>query len=145
MSIVIRELTGQDLTQRFLDTLASLAEVKLTVEEAAQIFQRRLRAGMRTFVALHHDQIVGTVSLFVEQKFIHHGGRAGHIEDVAVHHDHQRKGIGSLLTAHATEEARKAGCYKVILNCSDDRAPFYAKLGFQAHDRGMRLNLSANS
>jgi glucosamine-phosphate N-acetyltransferase len=142
MDIVIRELTGQDLTERFLETLASLSEVKLSVEEAARVFQRRLRAGIRTFIALHHDEIVGTVSLLIEQKFIHHGGRAGHIEDVAVHHDHQRQGIGSRLVAYATEEARKAGCYKVLLNCFDDRVPFYAKLGYQTRDRGMRLDLS---
>ena len=27
--------------------------------------------------------------------------------------------------------ARAAGCYKVILDCSDDNADFYAKAGFQ--------------
>jgi glucosamine-phosphate N-acetyltransferase len=145
VDIVIRELTGQDLTERFLETLASLSEVNLSVTEAAEVFQRRLRAGIRTFVALHHDEIVGTASLLIEQKFIHHGGKSGHIEDVAVHHDHQRQGIGSLLVAHATEEARKAGCYKVMLNCFDDRIPFYAKLGYRAHDRGMRLDFSGTA
>jgi glucosamine-phosphate N-acetyltransferase len=140
MEIIIRGLTGHDLNERFLETLACLSRVELTAREAARVFQQRLRAGIRTFVALHHGKIVGTASLIVEQKFIHKGGLAGHIEDVAVHRDYQRRGIGTLLVQHATEEARKAGCYKVLLNCADDRAPFYSRLGYATKDKAMRLS-----
>jgi glucosamine-phosphate N-acetyltransferase len=140
--VTIRELSGPDFTNGFLETLASLAEVNLPLSEALEIFRLRLRVGVRTYVAIVDDHLVGTLTLLVERKFIHGGGRVGHIEDVAIHREYQHRGIGSELMRHTVEEARKLGCYKLILNCFPDRVPFYERLGFRRHDTGMRLDLS---
>ena len=141
MPVTVREMYGFDLNQDFLDTLASLAKVNLTLEQTKVVFRERLRKGIRTFVASLENRIVGTASLFVEEKFIHEGGKSGHIEDVAVHKDFQKHGVGAALIRHVVEEARAAKCYKVILNCSEGTAAFYEKLGFRRHDIGMRLDL----
>ena len=141
MPITVREMYGFDLSQEFLDTLASLAEVQLTLDQAKEVFRDRLRKGIRTYVARADDRIVGTASLLIEEKFIHAGGCSGHIEDVAVHRDYQKQGIGAALIRHLIDQARAAGCYKVILNCREDTASFYEKLGFRRHDNGMRMNL----
>jgi len=140
MNLTVQELTAPDLTNGFLESLASLTEVGLTPKEAVDVFRKRLRAGIRTYVALLEGRVVGTASLLVEQKFIHQGGKAGHIEDVAVHKDHQRQGIGTLLVRHCTEEARKHGCYKVILNCFERLVPFYARIGYHQQDVGLRCD-----
>jgi glucosamine-phosphate N-acetyltransferase len=140
MEISIRELRGFDNFDEFLDSLGNLADVQLTPEEAREVFRNRLRTGISTYVACAQDRIVGTASLLIEQKFIHGGGRSGHIEDVAVHRDFQKQGIGAALVQHLTEQARKMGCYKVVLNCFDQLAPFYEKLGFRRHDVGLRLD-----
>jgi glucosamine-phosphate N-acetyltransferase len=141
MQPVIREMTGPDLAHGFLETLAALAEVNLSFEEAAELFRARLRAGVRTYNACVGDRVVGTASLVLEQKFIHKGGKIGHIEDVAVHPDYRHLRVGSVLVRHATEQARKLGCYKVILSCYEHMAPFYEGLGFHRHDLGMRIDL----
>jgi glucosamine-phosphate N-acetyltransferase len=141
MEVTIRELCGPDVTPSFLETLGSLAEVQLSVPEALEIFRQRLRAGIRTYIAVTGGQIVGTATLLLEQKFIHGGGRVGHIEDVAVHRDFQKRGIGAALIRHMTRESRQFGCYKVILNCFEDRIPFYQSLGYRPHDVGLRLDL----
>jgi glucosamine-phosphate N-acetyltransferase len=141
LNLVIRELNGHDLSAGFLETLAGLAEVRLTPTQAGEVLRNRLRAGIRTYVARVGDRVAGTASLLVEQKFIHGGGRVGHIEDVAVHEDFRHHRIGSVLVRHATEEARKLGCYKVILNCFEHLTPFYAQLGYRQHDVGMRIDL----
>jgi len=141
MDPIIRECTALDLSNGFLATLANLADVDMTTEEAREVFRSRLRNGIRTYVALAGDQIVGTVTLLVERKFIHRGGLVGHIEDVAAHPDYQNRGIASALVRHATEEARRLGCYKVILSCFDRLVPFYERLGFRRHDTGMRIDL----
>jgi glucosamine-phosphate N-acetyltransferase len=145
MNVMIREMCGLDLTEAFLETLASLAEVDLTLDEAAEIFRQRLRCGVHTYIALVSGKVAGTVSLVVEQKFIHHGGRVGHIEDVAVHRDFQKQGIGQALVRHATHEAERFGCYKVILNCFERLVPFYKDLGYQPYDVGMRQDLSGDA
>jgi glucosamine-phosphate N-acetyltransferase len=141
MDTIIRDLRTEDLANGFLDSLTSLTDVGLTPEEARGVMQTRQRAGVRTYVALLRGRVAGTASLVIEQKFIHRGGRIGHIEDVAVHRDFQGHGIGSALVQHATTEARKLGCYKVILSCFEDRVPFYSRLGFRRHDIGMRMDL----
>jgi glucosamine-phosphate N-acetyltransferase len=113
----------------------------VSFEEAAEVFRARLRAGVRTYVAVAEGRVVGTASLVIEPKFIHKGGRVGHIEDVAVHPDCRLRGVGSALVRHATEQARKQGCYKVILSCFERLVPFYSQLGYRLHDVGRRIHL----
>ncbi len=141
MNLDIRPMSGHEVTEAFLETLTGLADVGLTVRQAREIFRQRLRAGVLTYVALLEGRVVGTATLLVEQKFIHAGGRVGHVEDVAIHPQFQRRGIGLALVRHLTGEAQKLGCYKVILSCFEDRVPFYQNLGFRPHDVGMRLDL----
>src|SRR5437763_13033970 len=100
MSLRIRALQTGDFTQGFIETLQSLAPVDLTLEEAHALWQQRSASGIHTVVAEIDGKIVGTASLIVEKKFIHRGGQVGHVEDVAVHSDHARKGIGSALVEH---------------------------------------------
>jgi len=140
MALVIRPLEQRDFQNGFLEILASLAEVRLTPEEAQRIHQARVLAGVVTVVAEAEGRVVGTGTLLIERKFIHGGGVVGHIEDVAVGSDQHGKGVGSELVRHLTDLARQAGCYKVILNCRDAVMPFYIKLGYRRHDNGMRYD-----
>jgi len=140
MDMSIRELRGPDLANGFLETLAGLSEVNLDAQEAGEILRSRLKAGTQTFVAIIDGKVVGTVSLLVELKFLHAGGKVGHIEDVAVHANYRHRRIGSALMEHATQMAWKLGCYKVILNCFERVSPFYVQLGYKQHDVGMRAN-----
>jgi glucosamine-phosphate N-acetyltransferase len=136
----VRELTEADLGHGFLEALASLSSVGLTPDAALPFLHERRAAGIRTYVACSGAEVLGTASLVLERKFLHAGGLVGHIEDVAVRRGLQRKGVGTVLVQHAVAEARRLGCYKVILNCFEDRMGFYARLGFHEHDRGMRLD-----
>jgi glucosamine-phosphate N-acetyltransferase len=143
MEFEIRELQPPDLSRCLLETLASLAEVDLTGQQAEEVLRERQRTGVHTYVALDpaSHEVVGTITLLIERKFIHRGGKVGHIEDVAVRRGFRGKGLGAELVRHATSEARRHGCYKVILNCFEQLAPFYASLGYRQHDVGMRIDL----
>jgi glucosamine-phosphate N-acetyltransferase len=142
MPYQLRPLEQGDFTRGFLESLAHLAPVDLTAEEAIRIWRGRNAAGVRTVVAVAEDgQILGTASLILEHKFIHKGGTIGHIEDVAVHPNHEGKGVGSAVVRALVELARQSGCYKVILSCNDQNLAFYSKLGFRRHDNGLRIDL----
>lgn len=141
MEVEIRELYGPDFARGFLDALAHLTDVNLTVDQAKELFRVRLGAGIRTYVAMVADRCIGTASLIIEQKFIHSGGRVGHVEDVAVHPDYVGHGVGGALIRYITEQAKKYGCYKIILDCLEDRVPFYERHGYRRVSAGMRLDL----
>jgi glucosamine-phosphate N-acetyltransferase len=142
MPFSLRPLEQGDFSRGFLESLAHLAPVDLTVDEAIRIWRGRNAAGVRTVVAVDADRnVLGTASLILEHKFIHKGGTIGHIEDVAVHPDHGGKGVGSAVVHALVDLARQSGCYKVILSCNDQNLAFYSKLGFRRHDNGMRIDL----
>lgn len=139
--VEIRELTEDLLDQCFLDVLGHLSVVDLDVAKAREILRIRKEEGTRTYVALEGDRIVGSASLIIETKFLHGGGRVGHVEDVVVHGASQGFGIGKKLVAHATLEAKKAGCYKCILACTAANKPFYEKCGYREHEIEMRCDM----
>ena len=137
----VRKLQVNDLERGFLETLANLTEVSLTPETAKEI-SSKLDSNSFVFVAEDgNGMIVGTAMLIVTQRFIHHGGKVGYVEDVATRHGFERKGIGSALILAVTEEARKQGCYKAILDCGEHNVSFYEKQGFHRHEIEMRLSL----
>jgi len=128
------------INQDFIDTLEALSEVNMSVDETQETFED---VNSHIYVALIGERIVGTITLLVEKKIIHRGGKAGHIEDVAVHPDFQRKGIGEKLINYAEKQAIEAGCYKTLLDCSEEVQRFYEKLGYRKTDAGMRKNINS--
>lgn len=77
------------------------------------------------------DIVVATGMLLVEKKLIHGCGSVGHIEDILVASSEQGKKLGISIITALTEEAKAAGCYKVILDCSAHNVGFYEKCGYK--------------
>jgi len=76
------------------------------------------------------NQVIGTGTLLIEQKIIHNMNRVGHIEDIVIDSRYRGNGLGKLIVQFITRFAKARGCYKVILNCSDENIEFYEKNGF---------------
>ena len=136
----IREINDDDLDM-LQDVLSNLSKVGLGPSEARLIHDIRKHREVMTYGYFEDDRLVGTISLLIEQKFIHKGGLVGHIEDVAVQSDCGGQGIGQALVAHAVEKCRERGCYKVILDCAENLVVFYEKSGFRGAGVFMRLDL----
>jgi len=70
---------------------------------------------------------------------------AGHVEQVSVHPDHGRRGVGRALLAHAQLWAGQQGFRALTLTTFADvpwNAPLYSRLGYrmlQAHEQGPQL------
>ena len=77
------------------------------------------------------NKIVGMITLLIEQKLVHNGATVAHIEDLVVDKDYQKQGIATELMQHCLSQLRPDTCYKVILDCKGELAPFYEKLGFK--------------
>lgn len=144
MDAQIRKLERGDLRKGFLESISNLFKVGLTAEEAENTYERiRDNPVYRIFVAELNGEIVGAITLLVEQKFILNGARFGYVEDMAVKKCFEKRGIGKRLLEAAMEEAKKEGCFVVRLDCSDETIGFYAKAGFKKkpHVHRMQLNL----
>ena len=130
---IIRELRKEDLWNGFLTTLNSLRQASdIDQNKAEEIFEKINSNPDHVIVVAELDgKIVGSTTLLIETKFIHGGGLVGHIEDVVVDKNFQGQKIGEKIMKYLLEFAKNRGCYKTILDCTDDVKPFYEKLGFK--------------
>ena len=143
MSVVkIRKLQRKDIYNGFLLSLDSLRKSSdIKPKKANMIFKKISKnSDLMIYVAIEDKKVIGAASVLIEQKFIHNGGKVGHIEDVAVRKEFQGKGVGQRLVNGLLQYAKKRGCYKTILDCSDDLIPFYENLGFKRYSNSMRFD-----
>jgi glucosamine-phosphate N-acetyltransferase len=143
----VREIELGDLENGYFSTLKNLSDlgtIEGNKEKAEQILKNISANPLhRIFVAIDKEtsEVIGATTLLIEQKFIHSGGKAGHIEDVVTRKGFQGQGIGSALIEHALHFAMTVGCYKVVLDCSAANIRFYEKTGFKVHETSMRYDL----
>ena len=139
---IIRELQKEDLWNGFLTSLDSLREASnIDKSKANEVFDKvNSNEDHIIAVAEVNGKIVGSTTLLIEQKFIHDGGLVGHIEDVVVDKKFQGQKIGEKIIKFLLEKSQNRGCYKTILDCTDDVKPFYEKLGFKVIANEMRYD-----
>lgn len=140
--ITVRKIVESDLDNGFLESLDSLRQASdIDRKKARQILDKISKNPDHViFVAQYQNKIIGSTTLLIEQKFIHDGGKVGHIEDVVVSKEFQSKGVGVIIIKAVLDYAKSQGCYKTILDCDDKVKPFYEKLGFERHSNGMRYD-----
>ena len=141
-SIKIRKLQKKDLYNGFLLSLDVLRKSShLKPKKANSIFDKISKnPDYIIYVAIDNGKVIGATTLLIEQKFIHDGGKVGHIEDVVVRKHYQGRGVGKKIIGALLKYAEKKGCYKTILDCTDDLIPFYENLGFKRHSNSMRFD-----
>jgi len=144
MAIKIRLLQIVDLKPKsgFWETLANLTSVnEVSYSRAVKAYHRSKKQDSYTYVAIDSTdgQIVGTVKLLVEQKFIRNLAMAGHIEDVATRKGYEGQGIASQLIDTTLQKAKALDCYKVILDCRQKLIDFYKKFGFKEAEVEMKI------
>lgn len=131
----LRDLEESDLSKGFLELLGQLTTVgTISEEHFLQRFSELKENGDYKIVVAENTElgkIVGTATLLIEKKFIHGCGKAGHVEDVVVDASCRGQKLGQRLILRLAEEARAAGCYKVILDCAEHNVGFYGKCGFE--------------
>ena len=140
--IGIREIEEDDIEKGFLETLDFLRNASSLDKNKAKEILKKIKQNPNHIihVAIDDEKIVGSTTLFIEQKFIHDGGYVGHIEDVVVRKDYEGKGIGIKLVTSLLEYAKEKNCYKTILDCKDDVKQFYERIGFKRESNGMRYD-----
>lgn len=86
-----------------------------------------------------NNQVIGSITVLIEEKIIHNFGKVAHIEDVVVDKSMRGFGIGQKLLEIAENECNN--CYKIILDCSNENVKFYEKCGYEWKGNEMALYL----
>jgi len=140
--IKIRDIVESDIDNGFLESLDNLRTASNLNKETAKDILKKIivNSDHIIHVAEIDGKIVGSTTLIIEQKFIHDGGKVGHIEDVVVAKEFEGRGIGMKLVVSLLEKAKTMNCYKTILDCKEGLIPFYERIGFKKESNQMRYN-----
>ena len=143
---MIREIIKSDLNDGFFSLLAQLSGQVTSYDPDYLWNEYTKNSNHITFVdevkeAGKSASIIVTSSVLIENKFLHCGSRVGHIEDVVVDRDARGTGLGQKIVEHCIDYCRDAGCYKVILDCSNKNVPFYINCGMYLSENCMRIDL----
>ncbi|GAB4820439.1 hypothetical protein N2152v2_007485 [Parachlorella kessleri] len=129
-----RQLQMGDYNKGYLELLSQLTKVGDYDQAAfeaqyAEIGRRKDDYKIVVIEDLDKQKIIATATLLIEHKFIRNCGKCGHIEDVVVDSTYRGLRLGIRVIEALIDLAEKAGCYKVILDCSEDNVSFYEKCG----------------
>ena len=90
------------------------------------------------YVALIEKNIIGSITVIYEQKFINNFALYAHIEDLIVDENFRNNKIGSKLLNYVKKKAFEKNCFKCTIVCNKDVANFYFKNNFE--DRGLNMS-----
>src|SRR5690606_4202949 len=100
MSFLVRKITEKDFDNGFFETLSNLTVVGdiYSNDELKRDVIGKVLGDQNYIIIVAEDleskKIIGTATLLIEQKFIHNGGKVGHIEDVATRKGFEGRGVG---------------------------------------------------
>lgn len=142
---VLRPIQNTDIEKNYLQLLSQLSPANDINPTEYRDFLNFITLHPETYyivviVDAESQTIVGTGTLLIEFKLIHHLGKVGHIEDIVIDDKYRGNGFGKMLIEHLKKRAEEMLCYKVILNCNEDKVGFYTKCGFIKKGVEMRYN-----
>ncbi|PON42423.1 FkbH domain containing protein [Parasponia andersonii] len=132
----VRRLELSDKNKGFIELLQQLTVCdSVTDKDFQDRFQELSSLGDDHVICVIEDdqsgKIIATGSVFIEKKFIRNCGKVGHVEDVVVDSNARGLQLGKKIVGFLTDHAQSVGCYKMILDCSDENRTFYEKCGFK--------------
>ena len=139
-NVTFRPLEINDYKKGFIVVQDEFRETKLNETEFLAIFNEMKNDGKYCVIVGEDNtthEIVLSGTILIEKKFIHSGGIVGHIEDIMVKSTRRKDGLGKVLIESLITIGKEKGCYKIILDCSDDVKPFYEKCGLYHKDNCM--------
>ena len=134
--IKFRSLKIDDYQKWFCEILSELTSCETTEDKFEEIFNKIFKINSvepQYFIVVWEDiqnwKIAVAGSIIIEKKFIHDGQCVGHIEDIVVSSNYRWKWLWEHLIS-ILKDIWKKDCYKIILDCEDEKLWFYSKCWF---------------
>jgi glucosamine-phosphate N-acetyltransferase len=143
---MINNINNIELNEKFYNQIIELYSYFTTFDQNVFTYDKfksivdNLNDNHKILIYLDKENnIVGAITLIIEQKIIHNGKSVGHIEDFIIKENNRKEGIGSILLQHVIALCKQDNCYKVILDCDLTMENFYIKKGFQKKGNQMGM------
>lgn len=138
--LILRPLALLDYDLGFMNILSQLTKIGEVTKEKFEERFLKMKSCLDTYYVLvvedtSRNQIIGTATLVVEQKFIRGASCRGRIEDVVVSEDYRGKELGKLLVDTATLLGKEVKCYKISLECKEQNVSFYKTFGYEPDEQ----------
>ena len=131
------QMTDKD---KYLQLMNGFRDVNIDMEssEFNKIYNKIVNNGC-IIVCEQNDELIGSITIITEQKFIHNSAIYAHIEDVFVHESHRHKKIGKELVNKAIEYCKDNNVFKILLNCDETLKEFYSLNNFEHRQISMSM------
>ncbi len=132
-NFLIRPLHYNDITENYIKMLKQLTKIDNLNKEKTINFIQSLNENHSVFIIEDYkiNKIIGSGTIYIENKLIHNNGKVGHIEDIVIEKKYRHYGLGKKLINFLTEYAKNKNCYKCILDCSENNVIFYEKCNYE--------------
>ena len=138
MNIIINNLEKKDYVS-YLILMNQFRPMKeeITYELFCKLYDKIFSSG-EIYVARLNNNIIGSIKVFYEQKFINNCAVYAHIEDVIVDENYRHLKIGSQLLDYVKNKAIEKDCFKCTLVCNSEVSKFYLNNKFEK--RGVNMS-----
>ena len=125
---ILRPVKDSDFEHGFLTLFKELNGINISLTYDQFINRLNNLQGALILVYEFKGRIIATGKIFVENKFY---DDVGHIEDVITTKEYRGYGLGKIIVEELIKHSEALGCYKVVLECSNNVREFYEKIGFE--------------
>lgn len=135
--MIIRKLRKTDFEQ-YISLINGFRPIgmKINKHKFEEIYDKIFKTNV-VLVCEDNGILVASITIILEQKFIHKLSIYGRIEDVYVIDAKRKCGLGKKMVQEALELCKNEGCYKIVLSCNKNLIYFYEKNGFEVRDINM--------
>ena len=136
-----RQLEYNDYHKEYLKLIESN---NITFTQFDEYIKTVLNDNHIIIVIENNNKIIGTGTLLIERKLTHNFCKMGHIENILIHPEYRKKGLGELLVKKLLKIAKLNKCYRIDLTCVEELEKFYKKNNFEKKQIKMSILFEEN-
>lgn len=139
-NLTINEISINDYNENLYKLFNQLSPTnEFTKSDFEKYLKRISNNNQKILIVKLNNNIIATISYFIEEKILRNFSKACHIEDVITDEKYRGFGIAKFMLNHVKNIAKNNNCYKIILNCNNLLSEYYLKQNFKKNGIMMEI------